>query len=486
MNVPVISGLLGRFLITYASVMCIPLVLALFLREQSSLSFLLSVLITGFMGVLLFLRLPKLTSIKIGVREAFAAVAGIWVLASLTGSLPYWLANVVPTYFDALFETVSGLTTTGASVIFDVESLPKSILLWRSLTNWLGGMGIIIFFIVLLPKTGLGSFLRFNAEVPGPMNERLMPKIRDIVISLMFFYFTITLICTVLLWLAGMSFFDAVNHAFATIATGGFSTKNSNIMHFDSLSVELIITFFMIFAGTNFAIYLTVWHKKNLQLFRNTELIVYLLLIFTATVVIAGNLIINAGEAMGYAWRHALFQVASIVSTTGFASADFALWPSMGRVILFLLMFVAGCVGSTAGGIKISRFIMLAKTAWTELRRGIHPKAVSSIKLDGKVIDTESLNRVGVFFFLYIIVFASSSILMAGTGLKPFDAMSAVATTLGNVGPGFGVIGPTTTFAGITLFGKFILTICMLLGRLEFFTLLIIIRPDFWKKRRVW
>lgn len=485
MNVPVISGLLGRLLIVYAGVMCIPLILAVSLGEWSMPSFLISVLITGIPGIFLMLQ-SKLADMKIGVREAFAAVAGAWILASLMGALPYWFANVVPTYIDAVFETVSGLTTTGASVISDVEALPRSILLWRSLTHWLGGMGIIVLFIVLLPKTGLGSVLLFNAEVPGPTSDRVMPRIRDTAIYLWLIYLVFTVICTVSLWFAGMTFFDAVNHALATIATGGFSTKNTSIMFYDSLTIEMILTFFMILSGANFAIYLMVWRKKSLKSFRNTELIVYLLIMTAATVAIAGSLWFSGGKSPDFAFRHALFQVASIMTTTGFASADFDLWPSMTQIIIFILMFIGGSAGSTSGGMKVSRFILLAKTAWTELRRGIHPRAISSIKLDGKVIDTESLNRVGIFFFLYIVTFAAASIIMASTGLKPFDAMSAVAATLGNVGPGFGVVGPTTTFASITLFGKLVLTICMLLGRLEFFTLLIIFRPEFWKKRRTW
>ncbi|AFM00692.1 Trk-type K+ transport system, membrane component [Desulfitobacterium dehalogenans ATCC 51507] len=484
MNVPVILGLLGRLLIVYAGAMCIPLILAVFLGEWSIYSFLLAVIITGIPGLVL-IRHAK-ADIKIGVREAFVAVAGAWILASLTGALPYWFANVVPTYIDAVFETVSGLTTTGASVINDVEVLPQSILLWRSLTHWLGGMGIIVLFIVLLPKTGMGSVLLFNAEVPGPMNDRVMPRIRDTATSLWKIYLIFTAICALLLWMAGMTFLDAINYAFATIATGGFSTKNTSIMYYDSLTIEMILTFFMILSGANFVIYLTVWRKKTMKAFRNTELIVYLLIITTATLAIAGSLWFNAGNSPGYSFRHALFQVATIITTTGYASADFDQWPSMTKIILLLLMFIGGSAGSTSGGMKVSRIILLVKATWAELKRGIHPRVVSSIKLDNKVIDAENLNKVGIFFFLYIVTFTGASIIIASTGLEPFDAMSAVAATLGNIGPGFGVVGPTTTFAGVSLLGKTVLTICMLLGRLEFFTLLIIFRPEFWRRRRVW
>ncbi|MGE4272613.1 MAG: TrkH family potassium uptake protein [Desulfitobacterium sp.] len=485
MNFPVILGLLGRLLIVYAGAMSIPLIVSLALEEWSRLAFLLSVLLTLMTGMV-FSRQAKLTEIKIGVREAFASVVGAWILASLFGALPFQFADVVPTFVDAVFETVSGLTTTGASVIPDVESLPQSILLWRSLTHWLGGMGIIVLFIVLLPKTDLGTVLLFNAEVPGPTHERVMPRIRDTAITLWKIYLIFTAICTILLWSAGMTFLDALNHSFATIATGGFSTKNTSLMYYDSLAIEMIISFFMIVSGANFAIYLMVWHKKSLKPFRNTELITYLFIILVSTLVIAGSLWFNIGESPLYALRHALLQVASIMTTTGFVSTDFDLWPSMTKIILFLLMFIGGSAGSTSGGIKVSRIVLLTKRAWAELKRGIHPQVVPGIKLEGKVIDTETLNRVGIFFFLYIATFAGASILIAGTGLKPFDAMSAVAATLGNIGPGFGFVGPTTTFAGLNLFGKTVLTFCMLLGRLEFFTLLIIFRREFWRRKKTW
>lgn len=485
MNVPLVLGILGRLLTAYSLAMTIPLIMAAFNKETSLSAFILSVIITGVAGIILMQRY-KLSTLKMGVREGFAIVSAAWILTSLFGALPYWFADVVPTYIDAVFETVSGLTTTGASVINDVEALPQSLLFWRSLTHWLGGMGIIVLFILLLPNTGVGAVHLFNAEVPGPTNERVLPRIRDTAITLWKIYVVFTIILTLLLWIAGMTFPDAVNNSFATIATGGFSTKNTSIMYYDNLAIELILTFFMILAGGNFGIYLMAWRKKNIKAFRNTELLVYLLIILVATILIAGSLWFSSGKAPAYAFRHALFQVASIITTTGYASANFDQWPAMTKLILFILMFIGGSSGSTSGGMKVSRIMLLAKSTWAELKRGIHPRAVSSVKLEGKLIDPDTLNRVGIFFFLYIVIFAAASIIIAGTGLAPFDAMSAVAATLGNVGPGFGVVGPTTTFASINLLGKSVLTICMLLGRLEFFTLLILFRPEFWRMRKSW
>lgn len=485
MNFRLVLGILGRLLVAYSVTMLIPLAVALFNKESSLSAFIFSILITGITGGIL-IRSRNLSVVKMGIREGFAIVAAAWILTSLFGALPYWFANTVPTYIDAMFETASGLTTTGASVISDVEVLPQSILLWRSLTHWLGGMGIIVLFIVLLPNTGVGAVYLFNAEVPGPTSERILPRIKDTAITLWKIYIVFTLLQTILLFGAGMSLFDAVNHSFATLATGGFSTKNTSIAYYDSLAIELIIIFFMILAGGNFGIYLSAWRKKNLKVFRNTEFIIYLLIILGATFVIAGSLWLSSGKSPDFALRHALFQVVSIMTTTGFASVDFDQWPSMTKIILLILMFIGGSAGSTSGGMKVSRILLLTKSTWSELKRGIHPRAVSSIKLEGKAIDPNTLSRVGIFFFLYCIIFAAASVVIAATGLEPFDALSAVAATLGNIGPGFGVVGPTTTFASINLFGKSILTLCMLLGRLELFTLLILIRPEFWRTKKSW
>lgn len=485
MNFRLVFGTIGKLLILFTMTMSIPLVVAIINKEPSLFALILSIIVTGVIGLLL-MHQQKEISKKMGVREGFAIVAAAWILTSLFGALPFWVSDAVPTYIDAVFETVSGLTTTGASVISNVEALPQSLLLWRSLTHWLGGMGIIVLFIVLFPNTGMGSVLLFNAEVPGPTNDRVLPRIRDTAVQLWKIYMAFTIVLTLLLWGVGMTLFDAVNHSFATIATGGFSTKNTSIMFYDNLAIELILSSFMILSGANFGIYLMAWRTKSFKVFRNSEFRVYLLIVFVATLLIAGNLWLGQEKSLGYALRHASFQVSTIITTTGYASADFDQWPSMSKLILLILMFIGGSAGSTSGGMKVSRLIILAKSTWAELKRGVHPQAVSSIKLDGKAIEPNVLNRVSIFFFLYIVTFAAASIIIAATGLKPFDAMSAVAATLGNVGPGFGVVGPTTSYASINLFGKSVLTLCMLLGRLEFFTLLILIRPEFWRSRKSW
>ena len=485
MNFQAVLSILGRLLIVYSSAMVIPLILAVINEDSSRMAFLLSIFITILLG-LIFIKQKKLNTRGIGAKEAIATVAAAWILITILSALPYSLSGVVPTYIDALFEASSGLTTTGASIISDVEILPASILLWRSMTQWLGGMGIIVLFIILLPNTGIGAVHLFNAEVPGPMNERIMPRIRETALTLWKIYILLTSVLIMLLWLAGMGFFDAVNHAFTTMATGGFSTKNASIAYFDSFLIEIIISLFMILAGVNFGIFLLVLCKKSIKPFRNTELLTYLLIILSATLAIAVSLWLSAGESIEYALRHALFQVASISTTTGYASADFDVWPALAKIILLVLMFIGGCAGSTAGGMKVSRIILLVKSFRSDLKKIVQPHKVTCIQLDGKAVDTITLNRVSIFFFIYMFFFVIASIIMAGTGLEPFDAMSAAAATLGSIGPGFGVVGPATTYSSISLFGKFVLSICMLLGRLEFFTLLILINSEFWRKGRGW
>ncbi len=484
MNYLLVEHILSRLMLAYAAMMGVPLLLAFIWQEGSILPFLITISVTVVVGLILLSHGRK--DGRMGLREGFAIVAGAWLLTSLTGALPFYLSAAVPTYLDAIFETVSGLTTTGASVIDNVEILSNSILFWRSLTHWLGGMGIIVLFIVFLPNIGAGAVHMFNAEVPGPLSERVLPRIRDNAMKLWQIYVGITVVEIILLMLAGMPWFDAINHSFATLATGGFSTKNASIKHFDSLAIELIIVVFMIIAGGNFGLYYSAWRHGYKKILKDLEFRTYLILIAISTLAIAVSLWLTMGEEIGSSLRMALFQVTSIITTTGFASSDFDKWPSVTKIILLLLMFIGGSAGSTAGGIKVSRLILLFKMGWAELRRAIHPRAVVNIRFEKKTVDPLIINTAATFFFLFIVIFAVSTLLLASTGLEPFDAMGAVAATLGNVGPGFGVIGPTTTFSSINMFGESILILCMLLGRLELFTLLVLLQPEFWRTRKGW
>src|SRR5665648_8119 len=484
MNFRLIERVLGWLVLVYAAIMGIPFFCALLWKESSGMPFLFTIALTGVVGFVLTGHGRR--EGRMGIREGFAIVAGAWILTSLAGALPFYLSHAVPSYIDGLFEAVSGLTTTGASVIDNVEFLPKSLLLWRSLTHWLGGMGIIVLFIVFLPKFGARAVHLFNAEVPGPMAERVLPRIRDNASKLWQIYVGFTLLQIVLLVVAGMSWFDAINHSFATMATGGFSTKNSSIMDYNNIGIELIIVVFMIIAGGNFGLYFLAWSRGLKHIWQDTEFRIYLAIIAGSTLVIALTLWLAGGNKIVSSLRLSLFQVTSIMTTTGFATANFDKWPSLAKMVLFLLMFLGGSAGSTAGGIKVARLILLMKLGWAELRRAVHPRAVVSINYGGKHVDPLMLNTVAVFFFLFMSIFAVATILLSSTGLEPFDAMSAVAATLGNVGPGFGVVGPSTTYSSINAFGEVILILCMLLGRLELFTLLVVLQPEFWRSRKSW
>ncbi|AET66476.1 Trk-type K+ transport system, membrane component [Desulfosporosinus orientis DSM 765] len=483
MNYSFVANILGRLMIAYTGFMGIPFVVAVIYQEESMFSFALSLIVSVFTGLVLKTFGQK--EGRMGVREGFVVVAGAWLLTALIGALPYALSGAVPTYLDGVFEAVSGFTTTGASVIDAVESLPKSVLLWRSLTHWLGGMGIIVLFIVFLPNM-TGAVHLFNAEVPGPTSERVLPRIRDNALKLWQIYFGFTVVQIILLIIVGMNWFDAVNHSFATMATGGFSTKNTSIAYYDNVGIELIIIIFMIIAGGNFGLYFQAWRSGFMKIIKDLEFQFYLLIIAVSTLIIAFSLWRSMGVEGGNSLRQALFQVVSIMTTTGFASADFDKWPAVCKIVLLCLMFIGGSAGSTAGGIKVSRIILLFKHSWAELRRAIHPKAVINVRFAKRTVDPVMLNTISVFFFLFLSIFAFASFLLAATGLEPLDAMSAVVVTLGNVGPGFGVVGPTTTFSSINAFGECVLIICMLLGRLELFTLLVLVQPEFWRSRKGW
>ncbi|MCX7781543.1 MAG: TrkH family potassium uptake protein, partial [Negativicutes bacterium] len=366
-------------------------------------------------------------------------------------------------------------------IIPDVEVLPGSILLWRSLTHWLGGMGIIVLFLVFLTNLGADAVNLFRAESPGPTVERVMPRIRTMALSLWTMYVIMTGIEIILLWLAGMSFFDAVNHAFATMATGGFSTKNASIKYYDNIYIELIVITFMFIAGGNFGLYYVAWKKGFARVLKDAEFKLYGAIVIVSALAIALFLRVQGNIPLELGLRDSLFTVVSIITTTGFVTGDFDQWPPATKIILLLLMFIGGCAGSTAGGIKVIRLLILMKETVGSLLRAVHPKIVRSVKVGGRPVDFTVLNTILQFFFLYIMLFFISVLLVAATGLSPFDAMGAVAATLGNVGPGFGVIGPTTTYAELHPIAKAVLTADMLLGRLELFTILVLFHPEFWQ-----
>jgi len=486
MNTKLLKAILGKLLVVYGCVICIPALVAIYYKEPTFLSFMGTAVLTMAVGFILMFNNRKIEG-RMGLRESYAIVGAGWLLASLFGALPFLTAHIVPTYIDAVFETVSGFTTTGASVLNNLENLPKSILLWRSMTHWLGGMGIIVLFIVLLPRMGMGAVHLFNAEVPGPTAEKIVPRVREGALYLWAIYAGFTLLEILMLNLAGMSLFDSVNHAFATMATGGFSTKTASIAAYDSVAIESIIILFMVIAGVNFTLYIHVWRRGMSAMFKDMEFKVYLFILLISSIIVTASLMLaNIEFPIGTAIRQSLFQVVSIMTTTGFATADFDQWPGLAKMVLFFLMFIGGSAGSTAGGIKVARFILLFKIGWAQIKQAFNPNLVVNITFQGKLVDAMILTSVGRFFFIFLLIFACASVLLAGTGLEPFDAMSAVVATLGNIGPGFGVVGPMMNFALVSLFGKVVLIACMLLGRLELFTILVLTHPEFWRRHKAW
>lgn len=484
MNFTLLRAIQGRLLTAYGMIMLIPLLLGIYDNDPAVPAFALTALVTIVLGLILWKKGHMKD--QMGLREGFATVAGIWILASFIGAFPYYLSGYIPNYLDALFETTSGFTATGATILSDIEILPRSLLLWRSLSHWLGGMGIIVFFILLLPRMGMGAVHLFKAEITGPDKERVSPKIRQTAMLLWGIYSGLTISVIILLKLAGMPLFDAINHAFSCMATGGFSTKNASIGAYNSWLIELILIIFMTLSGINFTIYINTWRKGRINLIRNTELKVYLAIILLATSVVTLSLILQGGYEWSFALRGAAFQVVSVMTTTGFAITDFDIWPSLAKMLLFFLMFIGGCAASTSGGLKVARIVLLFKMGVVQIKQAIHPQLVTNVFSAGKVVDPLILRNVTRFFFLFILTFVCASTILAAVGFEPFDAMGAAIAALGNVGPGFGVVGPATTYASVLPLGKIVMIICMFLGRLELMTFLVLLQPDFWRNKSNW
>lgn len=483
MDLRVVCRFLGRISLAEACVTCVPLFLALGFGDECTGSFILAIGIMIACGILL-LRYGRVRTKHLTIREGIAITGLGWLLATFLGMIPY-VAGGYLNLIDGVFESISGFTGTGATVIEDIESLPFSILFWRSMTHWLGGLGIVTIFIALLPAAGQNTLYLHNAESAGPATDRLLPRLRDMTGVLFRIYMTFTAIAFVIFMLCGMDFFSALNHAMSTISAGGFSTFNDSAAHFDSAAVEGWMTFFMILAGGNFGLYYQLYRKGFHALKKNTEFKAYLLILFLATVCIAADLIHAFDADIFTALRYASFQAASI-ATTGFVSADYDQWPSFSKGILLLLMISGGCSGSTAAGIKISRVVILCRSLVAAVREKLHPRMVMDVEMNGRLIGQDTIIRVNQFFFLYLVFIAFWALLLTFDGIGIFDAIGISVTTMGCIGPSFGITGATCTYAGLSDFAKTILCISMLLGRLELFTVLAMLHISFWKKRGNW
>lgn len=472
--------LLGKLLILLGLFMLLPLFWSIYYGESDLWPFIISALITISAGFVL----TKITPLpeNLHVREAYALVVFGWLVAAAFGAMPYLFDGVFSSFADAFFEAMSGFTTTGASVLTDIEAQSHGILFWRALTHWLGGMGIVVLLVALMAEIGVTGFFLFQAESPGATKQKIRPRISDTAKILWQTYIVITLAEVVLLYLAGMNLFDALCHTFATVATGGFSTKNLSVGYYQSAAIDWIIIIFMFLAGANFSLYWQALHNKDLRCFwRNEEFRLYAVIVLGAVLLVT-LIIIPFGYPNPFeAFRFAAFQVTSIITTTGFMTANFDLWPIPAQGILVILMLIGGCSGSTSGSIKVGRLLLLFKEVFIELKRLIHPRVVAHIKLEGKSLPENIGAKLGAFFFLYILIMGISSLLIVATGLDFVSSVTAVMATLGNVGPGLNVVGPAQNYAVLSAGAKYLLSFLMLFGRLEIFPVIILITRAFWR-----
>lgn len=480
MNYRLVFRVIGLILLIEAALLLLPCAVALIYRENDILYFLQPLVVSVVAG--LPLSRIRVKQKEMFAREGFVIVALSWVMFSLIGCLPFIISGAIPSFVDAFFETVSGFTTTGASILNDVEVLSYSLKFWRCFTNWIGGMGILVFMLALTPLTGGSSVHILRAESTGPTVEKMTPKLSTTAKRLYFIYVGITLLQIVLLTF-DMPLFDAIVNSLATAGTGGFSTFNDSIGHYSAYS-QVIIGIFMYVFGINFSLYYLAIIGKPLQALKNEELRVFGALVLVSVSVITGDLMLHGVfDSFGENLRHSFFQVGTIISTTGFATADFNLWPELSKTLLVLLMFFGSCAGSTAGGMKISRIIIAFKAVLHDLHMMIHPRSVKSVRLNGKVVGEEVVNRTVRFLLCYLMIFAASVVVVSLDGKSFTTNFTAVAATLNNIGPGLDIVGPTGNFASFSVLSKVVLTLDMLIGRLEVFPMLLLLSPRTWKGR---
>lgn len=484
MHVRVIARFNGLLIFFLGLSMGLPLAVSLALSDGGAFPLLAAMGITTGAGLLVYLtaRNRKDPDHLLNHREGVVIVAAGWLMAGLFGALPYLFSGAIPGFTDACFEAVSGFTTTGATILGDIEALPSGILLWRSQTQWLGGMGIIVLSIAILPYLGVGGMQLYKAEIPSPVVDRLKPRISETAKALWKVYLLITGVEILLLVAGKMSLFEAVCHAFSTMPTGGFSPKNASIAHYQSAYLDAVITAFMLIAGINFSLHYKALKGDPFVFAKDPECRAFLWIAAACIVAVAINIYGAVYDSLATAFRHAAFQVSSILTTTGFITQDYEKWPVFSRHVLLICMFLGGMAGSTGGGIKIMRVILMARHSYKQILGIIHPHAVFTVKLGGKAVPQDVIGSIWGFFTLYLGLFLAATLVMASLGLDFVSAFGSVAACISNVGPGFGIVGPVENYAGIPIAGKWVLMFCMLLGRLEIYTLLVLLVPEFWRR----
>ncbi len=472
-----IGFVISRILWTEAALMLLPVLVAL-LYGESAIPFLASIAALALTGLALCRR-PRQTALY--ARDGFAVVALAWVGMSLFGAIPFVISGDIPHFINAFFETVSGFTTTGATILTEVESLTRSGLFWRSFTHWVGGMGVLVFVMAVLPMTDGHGMHLLRAEMPGPSVGKLVSRMSDTAKILYGIYLVMTLVEIVLLVLGGMPLFDACIHSFGSAGTGGFSSRNLSVGAYDSAYFDVVIGVFMLLFGVNFNLYYFLLIRRFKEVFQSEELRAYLLIVAAAVVGIAWN-IYHIYGSVAASLRYAFFQVSTIVTTTGYATADFNLWPAFSKTILVILMFMGACAGSTGGGIKVARFVILAKTSWGDMKKMLHPNAVVPIRFEGKPLTDRQVRSVHLFLTVYLIIFTVSVLLLSLEQLDLITTFTAVVSCINNIGPGLELVGPMGNFSQFSWASKILLSFDMLVGRLEIFPMLLLFAPSIWKR----
>ncbi len=478
MNRRMVLYRVGQIMCLEAVLILLPLLVSLCYKEFfCTCSFALSAAVSGFLGVLLIFVFKAKDKVMFA-KEGFTIVSLAWLLLSLIGALPFFFSGEIPNFADAFFETASGFTTTGASILENVEAMSKSMLFWRSFTHWIGGMGILVLVMAIIPTDSGRSIHIMRAEMAGPVVGKLVPKIKDTAKILYVIYFALTIVEIIFLLAGGMPLFDSIVHALGTAGTGGYGIKSTSIGAY-SPYLQWVIAVFMVIFGINFNLYYLLLLKKFGAVLKNLELWVFFGIIAVSTVVISVDIFSIYGN-VGDSVRNSFFQVTSIMSTTGYSTADFNLWPSLSRSILFLLMFLGGCAGSTAGGLKISRIIILFKSAWNDIKQQLHPRSVTSVKIDGKAVDNGTIRRVNIYFFVYIALILAVFLLISFDPFGLETNLTAAVSCVNNVGPGLGAVGPSGNYSGYSDFSTVVLALSMILGRLEIFPFLLALNPHNW------
>ena len=486
MNWKAVVKILGKIFLAEAAMLLLPIIVAGVYNETTYWGFLLPIIILICLSVPTYFLPAEGEEKKIYAKEGFAIVAFAWLAMSMVGALPYVVTKSIPNYFDALFETISGFTTTGASVLSDVESLPKSILFWRSFTNWIGGMGVLVFVLAVLPKESGGIMHAFRAEATGPNVGKLTSKMGRTARILYAIYIGLTLIEMAFLLVGNLPVFDAVTTAFANAGTGGFSVRNTSIAAYDSLYIEMVITVFMFLFSVNFNLYYLILTGSVLKALKSEEAVSFVVMVVLATFAIAANIFYSAATAItsfGTALRYSSFQVLSLSSTTGFSSIDYNSWPTLSKGILLFLMITGGMAGSTAGGIKMSRFLILVKSTAADIRKMVHPREVVTVKFEREPVKQATINNVRVYFVTWVAILIIAGLLISIETYGDFlTNFSASLSCISNIGPGFNLVGPAANFAGYTYFSKVVLSLEMLFGRLEIFPLMVLFSPATYHK----